>query len=492
MAREGMGPMDATLVGAGRTLDLWGQGAKQGALQIGHLYSPDSMKPGIEKKLQGMKEEQGANRQAFSGVQREYPMASALGEALPYAAVPSKIGTMGQAGIVGGMEALKYGTPEERIERGIYGGATAAGGNYVSKALGNAIAPAKTEALTDTQRTALANMQARGLKPRMSQITGGKYARAMEDFAASTPGGMGVMQKFEAGNQNVINKAAAQSMGESAEELTPHVMADTLSRMGDVFDRIKQVNKKIAIGANVGAVADDIIRTQGKAAAEFQDARLLSIARQAKALAANRGKIDGEAYQIMRSNLSEAAYDLAEGSTSTAAKGYKQLVSALDDSAEQSLRAAGMGTLADDLKAVRPQYSNFKLLTKGKTIAKGDVNPQLLAGALRKFDADAFRTGKNSNNPLFDIGQYGEAFAPLREGSQTYQRETVSNPLIGAAKAPFAWLAAKAVTSPLATTYPNSIGKTQAALIAAKLQDPLTRAATIGALRAAVLPMESE
>lgn len=484
MARQGMGPLEAGVVGAGRTVDQWGQGIKQGGLHISNLISPS---PEKTRQIAAMGQEQEANTQAYAGLQREFPFATAFGETAPYAALPPSVGPAMSAGVVGGLEALKYGSPEQRLTRGLFGAGTAAAGSAVGRGVADLVNPV-SPGINQTQRAALKDAMDMGVQPRRSQITGGAYARAMEDFAAQTPGGMGRMQRFEEGNRRALNLGASRTIGENADELTPYVFDDAYTRMGDVFERIKSLGKvnvggrsvnPIEIDKNVGLVADDIIKSQLKGGKEFSDPRLLRIAEEAKRLSGMKGRIDGEAYQLMRSNLSEASWDLAEGATSSAAQGYRKLLAALDDSAERSLNSIGQAGLAGDLKAVRPQYANFKTLTRGKVVDKGNVNPQALAQAMRARDPTELRTGGGGD--LGKIARYGEAHPPLVGGSQTYMRQTASNPVMTAMKAPLAFLAAHLTTNPMALFYAKNVGGTKGAQLAAQLANPAARAGTIGA-----------
>src|SRR5690606_38604069 len=141
-------------------------------------------------------------------------------------------------------------------------------------------------------------------------------------------------------------------------------------------------------------------------------------AQQAKTLAANKARIDGEAYQLIRSGLSEASFD-ASGTNRVL---YGKLLEALDDSADASLRASGHAALADSLKTVRPQYGNLKVLEKGAVAEAGNVSPARVASTLRSKNPAAFREGRLEGNQLFDIARMGEAFKPLRAGSPTYER----------------------------------------------------------------------
>jgi hypothetical protein len=493
MAAKGMGVGETLAVSAGRGMDKIGAGVEQLAQLTRTLPSygasqvPGDIQATAEKRLVEMKGEEQEKDIAFSGVQRERPFTSAVGEAAPYAAIPASMGLLGSSAVVGGLEASKYGTGQERLSRGILG----AGANMVGGAAGNAVggllAPVGKGAVSGAQRLALEGMDAMGVKSRMSQVTGSPFWSRIEDWAARTPGGAGVMREFGDANQSAINARAGQAIGESGvTEMSPAVFGDAAKRMGGVFDEIKSLGgRPIQVGSGVASAADDVLRQQKKMLPTQQDQNLISIANQAKALSANKGRIDGETYQLIRSGLSEASFD-ATGSNKVL---YGKLLSALDDSADSSLRAGGKADLADALKTVRPQYGNLKLLEKGAVAEGGNVSPARLASAMRGQNPAAFREGRMAGNPLYDIAQMGENFKPLQAGSPTYERGLMSNPVSTILGAMGSYPAAKLATSQAAQFYPRHIGGTPAAGALAELARSGAKAPAMALFQTAAGPM---
>lgn len=493
MAAKDVGVGETLAISAGRGLDKIGAGIEQ----LGQLSrtlpdygaakrSPEGREMGA-RRLEEMKGEQQEKDIAYSGIQRERPFTSAAGEALPYAAVPASMGLLASSGVVGGLEAVKYGTGQERLSRGILG----AGGNLVGGAAGNAVggllAPVGKGAVSQAERQALQGMDNMGVQPRMSQVTGSPFWSKVEDWAARTPGGAGVMREFGDANQAAINARAGQAIGEQGvTEMSPAVFGDAAKRMGGVFDEIKNLGgRPIQVGSAVASAADDVLRQQGKMLPTQQDQNLISIANQAKALSANKGRIDGETYQLIRSGLSEASFD-ATGSNKVL---YGKLLSALDDSADTSLRAGGKADLADALKTVRPQYGNLKLLEKGAVAEGGNVSPARLASAMRTQNPGAFREGRMAGNPLYDIAQMGETFKPMQAGSQTYERTLFTNPVSTTLGASMAYPAAKMATSPIAQFYPRHIGSTPAAGALAEIARSGAKAPAMALFQTAAGPM---
>ena len=453
---------ESVLIGAGKAMSDIGSGIRQ-------------MLPGDNSAL----EQQKANEaETYAKLQQQHPIATAVGETLPYAAVPASLGVVPAAATIGAVEAIKYGSPQERLSRGLLSAGTTAAGGMAANKLASMIAPSTGVPASSTELLNRAGDI--GVKPRLSQITGSKYAAMLEDFASRTPGGAGVMSEFNRANQEAFNRVGAKSFGEQANELSPFVFSNARSRLGKVFEDVKSIpGRPIEIGQNVGSVADDIIRQQSKMIPSQQDAQLVKLAQDAKAMAANRGRIDGEQYQLLRSGLSEESFN----ASGTNRNHYGQLLEALDDSAQQSLKKSGYDKLASDLKSARPQYSNLSTIEKGLVAEGGNLSPSRLAQALRSRNPAAFREGKLNDQDLLTIAQYGENFKPLREGSQTYERGVVSSMPETLIKAPFAYLAAKATTSPAALAYPRYVGGTRAAAGMAELANPVTRTMLSEALR---------
>lgn len=500
MAAKGTGIPDALAIGAGRTTDKFLAGLEQVAhlarttpAPMSAVQTPPELAQESLQRLPQLAEEQKDKDIAYSGLQKERPIASSVGEVAPYAGLPMSSGLLSSAAMVGGLDASKYGSVSERAARGLLGAGGQLGAGMVGKGLGKIIAPVDEGAVSGAQRAALDSMDRMGVQPRMSQVTGSPFMARVEDWAARTPGGAGVMRKFGDANTAAINQHAASGIGTSASELTPAVFAETSQRLGKVFEEIKGLpGRPIQIGQKVNAAADEILRQQGKMLPTQQDANLMALANQAKALAANKGRIDGEAYQLMRSGLSEASFD-ATGSNRVL---YGKLLEALDDSADTSLRAIGNGSLADALKTVRPQYANLKTLEKGSVSEGGNVSPARLASAMRTNNPAAFREGRMAGNPLYDIAQYGEAFKPLQAGSPTYERTLMSNPLSTTLGAMTSYPAAKLATSPLATAYPRmALGSGLPGLLAAPAEQSV-RVGGMGLLNqlyaAGLLPVVTE
>jgi hypothetical protein len=476
------GAMDAIAIGAGRKVAKLGSGIKQAFLGLPSYPLTADLN---ERERRKLATDEKANDAVYSALQDKRPVATAAGEVAPFLAVPPSMGVVPVAATVAAIEGAGYGTPGERAGRAALGGATTLGGGVAGKFVGNLVSPVSRRAAGESHQAGLDALERIGGRPTLGEATGNSFVRKMEDYVARAPGGSSVMQAFEQeGRQIPLNRAAAASIGETVEELSPEVFARASQRIGKVFNDIKSLpGRQIQLGPDVVAAADEILRQQGKMLPHQQDQNLIKIARDAKAIASNKGRIDGETYQLQRSGLSDAAFDATVG---TNKRLYGRLLEALDDSADASLRSAGNDALADALKVARPQYANLKLLEKGATTESGQVSAAKVASTMRTDNPGAFRRGANQGEPLDDVARVGETLKPLRQGSQTFERQAFSNPASLALN--WLWSAplAHATTSRFMTLYPRTLGNTSGARVASEIVNPSTRAAVAAALQGPV------
>lgn len=487
-----VGAGEAVLLGAGRSADKVISGVQQLALEGGRASSRLAKDPEKSARLRNefntrlinLRNSQADADTAYAPVQADHPFASSFGEALPFAAVPASAGPLAAGMTVGAVEALKYGEPEDRAQRGVVGLLSGTAGQMLGRGAGGILAPGARTPINETKRDAIDRLVDMGGRPRLSQVTGSKFAGQVEDWAAQTPGGVGRMAEHEARNATALNRAAAGSIGQNADELSSRVFADANRAIGSVFNELRnvgrgQAQRPIAIDAGVAQAADNVLATQARIAPEFRSADVASLATRARALALNHGRIDAETYQLARSSLTDAAQTAFQGGNSQVGRAYQQLLESLDAAADRSLTALGRGDLVDALQTARQQWANLKMLEKGRTAAGGDVNAAALVSTLRSQNPMAFREGRG-NNPLSDIGMIGENLKPLATGSQTHPRQTLSSPIQSALVAPAANAAARITTSPMLTGYAGMLGRnpTMAGTVRTLIEDA-TRAGTL-------------
>lgn len=473
------GAWESVPIAAGRAVDKMAMGLKQATLGAVQKMGSGSFAQAAAEELRKLKQDEAEKDVAYGALEKAHPWATAIGGGLPTAAaaVAGGSGYVAPALISALTEGVKYGSPQERMRSGATAALASMAGTALGGAVGSMASPVASSKVPAARQEAMQSAERIGYKPRMSEVNGSPFWARQEDFAARAPGGAGVMQDFAQANQEAVNRAAASSIGENATSMSPSVFSQARQRIVQPFEDIKALGgKPIQITPSVGKVADDIIATQGKMIPAERDAALMELAQQAKMLAQNAGKIDGETYQLTRSGLSNQAWE-ASGTNKAL---YGKLLSALDDAAEQSLRSSGNTALAEALKVSRPQYKNLMTLEKGMVAQAGNVSPAKVAQALRTANPAAFREGAMASNPLYDIGVIGEHLKPLAPGSPTFERNLSASLADMLITAPRAYGTAKLTTSGIPTGYMQFLaqnpGASKVAEGAAQLSTPAARA----------------
>jgi hypothetical protein len=459
-AAKETGVGQALLVSAGRSADKVVQGVRQ-------LWNEGLSKFGDKEavaKLDEIKQQEAEKDRAYKPLSEERPYATGIGGVAPFLTIGGRASIPAQMGMAAAIGGMKYGSPTDRVKEAMLEAAGTGVGAAAGKMLGKVINPVNPAVINDTRKAAMDAMIERGYQPRLSQVTGSPTAEAVERLAANTPGGRGVMRAQESANEVVFNKTAAKSIGQDATELSDEVLANARRELGQVFQDIKNLpGKTIEIDSNVGNKATDILREQAKLLPGQRDAGVIKLAQEAQRLSGLKAKIDGEAYQLQRSALSDAV----EANEGMISRQYKQLLTALDDSAEASLQGSGNAKLAEQLREVRPKYANLMTLEKKKVVRGGDVNPQKMAD-------------KPARNELADVANFGDAFAAL---PKPFPMQSATDTITNALLTPASYLGALATTNPLLTGYARHVGGTKAAQVTGEVANRSLRSVIDAAMQ---------
>jgi hypothetical protein len=434
-AADDVGALEAGVIAAGRFTDKIVQGVRQ-------AYNAAT---GDDKTLAAMAEEEAFKDKHYKALQTKHPVATTLGEAAPMMLVP-----MGAAGGLGATAAkaalinalpgaVGYGSAQERLGRAAVGGTGGAIGGAAGFGLARALKPASA-ANPGVSREALAAAKRLGVKPTPGQVTQNPALQNLENYLARTPGGSGTMQRAHAANQAAMNRAAAQAMGQQADDLSEGVFAAAKKGIGAEFDRLGAITSP-QLGQDFFKVLADIDASNA-ARGSFRSKAIDDVVDKGLDLAA-KGNLSGKAYKEIRSQLSSQANAAFKSGDATLGQAVKAIRNALDDAAEQSLGAADKQAW----KTAREQWQAYKTLTKGNVAEGGNVSAARTAAAVRAR-GDGLRTGA-AQGPLADIARIGEAFkAPANPNSGNLGTSMVfSNPLTGVPTAAGNALLARAMLS---------------------------------------------
>jgi hypothetical protein len=444
--QEIFSPLQAGVIGAGRRADKIAQGVKQAGLGTLAAAKAGTGIGDPKEQLQGlaaMRDAEAEKDRLYAPLAEKHPFATGLGETVPALAIPGGQATtaariLAPAAGMAAMGAASYGTPTERLQRGVTDGIFGLGGGVVGEGVRRGIAPAQSS-LNSIQQQAVRNASEKlGIQPRPSQLTGNQNLARVEDYLARMPGSAGVMEDLASANKANVNRVAARAIGENSDNLGEDVLRSAADRLSGTYDTLR-ANAVMPVGQPIfDAVSKaEIMLTKGSTKGKEG---ALSMIQELKDTLYQNKQLDGEAYQAWVRDLSAEAR----------ATNNRTISAALRE-VEKAMDKAARGADAKLWAKTDKEYAALETLTKQYAVNNGDVNPVKVAQLMEGQFGKNLKTGKVSG-PMVDIANYGRAMPPLRQGSQTAERQAVGNPVSWAA-APINWLAAKAITSRAGADY---------------------------------------
>lgn len=344
--------------------------------------------------------------------------------AVPAILAPGLAATYAGSAAIGGLQGALQPTSEDqsRLQNIGLGAAGGAAGNAIGRGISNLIQPIPR--LPNASKNLAEEAANRiGMPLTAGDKTGSIGMQQVEDLLSRTPGSAGAMRRIYDLKQKAINMAAAKSIGESADNISEPVFAAAKARLGDEFNKLS-ANAQVMIGDDfMQALAK--IKSGNDQLGAFRNTNIDTLIDQGLELA-KQGKLEGKAYQTLRSKLSDRASDAFKSSNSELGQAIKTVRDALDTSARNGMDDATKNAW----DTVRRQYANLKVLEKGNVINAGDVNPNLLKGALSRTNPAMYKSGKMQGE-LADIAKIAENYKIPTQGSQTYERGTMANMLFG-------------------------------------------------------------
>lgn len=300
----------------------------------------------------------------------------------------------------------------------------------VPPSFGGATAGNAPSALTGAQQQASAAGQSLGMRLLPGQQTGSKALQQLEAKLESSPWTSGPINDLKAGNQSVLNRAAAKSIGETGDTVDSNVLARANERLGGVFDNVGDPSRiTIVDPAKTKAVIDGIDQdAEGLINGSVRDNTLV---KRLETLT-QTGGVNGQQLRQLSSKLGKAAYKQMGGpdgdrDLGQALYGVKNHV---DDLIEGGLTGDEQATYA----AARQQYRNLMLLTSRTGIVNpntGNVAGVSLASKLQQADKSGFLYGRNQSD-LYNAARFSQAFKPVVGDSGTSTRSLNASDLLAA------------------------------------------------------------
>lgn len=291
------------------------------------------------------------------------------------------------------------------------------------------------------------------------QATGNKLLQRLEAKLESQPMTAGPFDRIKDANAREINKAAARAIGETADNLNPEVLDRAVTRLGGVFDDVRDANiRRIEPSdyvARLSAIQDEFEAIGPQLMNHPLVERLVRHAQKGEASGKDLGNLTSKLTREINRQMTSAQGDRELGRALVGIKEY------VDDLVAQGL--SGERLRAYD--AARDQYRNLMLLTsRVGTInpSTGNVNGGALANLLQQKDRAGFLFGRNGTD-MYAAARFAQAFKPLVGDSGTATRMPLPSPTDFVLSLPFN-MATRAYTSSPAV---NAAVSTQAAARAA-------------------------
>lgn len=297
------------------------------------------------------------------------------------------------------------------------GGAGALTGGLMA-GVGKAIKPVADKAVSGTRKAASEALKKIGIDDLTpGQLTGSKSLQTVEsvmDDMLTTSGSARVKKE---GQLTKFTKAALEKAGIKGDRLTAEVREQAESNFGDAYQKMF-AGKKVGIDKEGMTALRNI---QLKEASKLPTTVKPIVQSYFKDIMGAKGKMDGEAYQRLRSQLTKQSKSLSATDPFTADV-LRNIRNVLDTAAEKSIPEAQQGAL----RTLNNQYRNYKSLVKSVSNASEDavegvVSPTKLLQVLESGNKTKTQAGYGD---LYELANAGRLVLPSSvPNSGTAQRQ---------------------------------------------------------------------
>jgi hypothetical protein len=404
---EDPGAAKAMLIGAGRTFDRLGAGARQMYYNV----------TGDDKALADLAEEQAEAKRLMAPLEAQRPISTALGGALPSMAVPMGAGVgalsmMGRSALAAAVpEALSYGSVNERAANaGMAAGMGAAGGALVAGVLGAVKKVGRGLLTANPANVAAAQvLKAEGIPLSPAQATGNRLLANVSAALDNLPLTSGAQQALAKEQQAAFNRAVAQRVGMNADALPDAVRVQARDQIGRGYEAVTARNR---IGPKSLFEALD---TAKAAAVDSASPRVQSLFEKVVNHVDDAG-LSGAKYKQLDSELGKAAR--AGGVDAT-------YIGAMRDALRNAFRKDALPADAAVLAKLDGQYQSLAQLSKA-TNAAGDVSPAALYPGAR-----AKGVARQAQGELAELAAAARVALPdMVPNSGTAQRVLLQNAML--------------------------------------------------------------
>jgi hypothetical protein len=294
-------------------------------------------------------------------------------------------------------------------------------GQKVANTIG-AVAGRAGNATTQGQKDAARAGASIGMRLTPGKASGSASLQKMEAALESNPITSAGFDAIKEGNQKAIARAAAKSIGETADELSTPVIARAEQRIGGVFQSVADKTPvpldPVQVGGRlrqIAADADGMLNNNATLDAN-------GLWRQLDSFVNDKGGASREQLRALSSNIGKKARQ-----EMTSPNGDRALGEALF-AAQEVVEDSIVGTLSAAQKqayqTAREQYRNLMTLTAKTNItnpSSGAVSGRNLATELMRKDRAGFTKGGN-NTDLYAAARFSQAFPDIVGNSGTATR----------------------------------------------------------------------
>ena len=397
---------ETTMTGIGQVLDPLAQQLEKAFPKISKAAEKLGL-PSAKEVAANREAEILAQREANKPLLETTPgmlgnVAGELGQAI---ALPG--GTIGKAALTGAtMGAAQPTLPEESKEFNIASGAALGGaGQGTVNAIGR-IAQPIVKNLSEIGQKSVQVLKDAGVPLDAAQATGSKVMQFAKRITSDNPFTGAENQAFSHVQNNAYTKAISKTMGEDAEHITPEIIQNAKTRLGENYDQLFERNG-VRVTRNFSNELFDLKNEAERILPKGEHAVTNIVNDIIDKSKANMGHLEGKQYQAFKRQL-----DALEKQGGLSAHYAGELKDKLLEGLSNTVQKFGKEGDIALLKTTNKQYGNMKKIEDIalKDAEEGHVSPSLLYNSL---------TTKNKRNAFYQddpelakLAQAGKAILP--------------------------------------------------------------------------------
>lgn len=362
----------------------------------------------------------------LAAVRAPAAVAGLVNRAAASAPVATRIGTGAAIGAGYGAAAP---VTDERTRTGnvATGAAAGAAGAGAIEVLGRVISPIQ-QAVDKNRERMVKLAESLGVKLTPGQRTGSVPLQQLEASLASNPITSGPLARIKEENQRALNRAAAESFGEKADDLTEEVIDNAYTRLGKVFeDSTKglRVNLDDQFRNDLGQVVTEYRASLPSLRNPKIEALVDDVQKTLLSPSGQQTKLKGEIYQKIVSDLSRVSRSAARGENADQeyARALLSIKEVMDDAAARVMPAETQQAF----RQARGQYRNLMTVVNSGAVKGQNIAPRTLKTAMSRKDRAGMARGRDQSQ-LARAARVGEYFQPIVGDSGTATR--MSTPLM--------------------------------------------------------------